>query len=453
METVKNSRSAFRELRQAAGYTVVQVATLLGVPEGTVWEWNGGGRPRWRYMPGLAQLFQKDLAEAVRLFWCEIVGDRCGCCGGEKIFPDDPRAIHLYVKRTCVCERTKIFRSNQHTIACNRCKVPKAPRVTVKCVGHKPYGARRPRFSHEPNKVFEILRSRLQYYPTSDDGLNAFVNEKEGTRRCGRCSSAIRLIYAREKLGPQRSVRRFLGDAAKAFVNSSKERKEYFHKVAEFHPHEAVPKIESLSRLEKFIKACHRLSYEDESGRVVNFHPTALQKRQKKKAGKKKKAGQCIPRWKRPTPIRTVSYIKNMLAGQIRRRLLPNEVQGLCLLCEKLMLSRGGYNRKPPRVHRKCLLEYQGKRGPHAKLPEAKKRRGGQVRRKSLKMHYAWAMRCKLGEDSLAEIGHDYDDIKAPSVEDGIEGIMGHLPTDLETLPLEFRERVFLLRQAFTPEN
>jgi transcriptional regulator with XRE-family HTH domain len=62
METVKNSRSAFRELRQAAGYTVVQVATLLGVPEGTVWEWNGGGRPRWRYMPGLAQLFQKDLA-------------------------------------------------------------------------------------------------------------------------------------------------------------------------------------------------------------------------------------------------------------------------------------------------------------------------------------------------------------------------------------------------------
>jgi hypothetical protein len=467
MGTLQNSHSAFRELRQAAGLTVVQVATLLGVPEGTVWEWNGGGRPRWRYMPGLSQLFQKDLAEAVRLFWGEIVGDRCRCCGGEKIFPDDPRAIHLYVKRTCVCEGTKIFRSNQHTSACNRCKVPKAPRVPWECGGYRLFGARRPRFTHKAGKVFETLLSRLKYYRTSDDGLNPFINQKEGKGRCSRCSSTLRLIYAKAK-----NVKRFLMDAAEAIQSMRekdkeawKESRNYFYdctggaKHGGFYP-DQVQKIESQLRLKKFIKACHKLSYEDKSGRVVNFHPTASQTLQKKKADKKKKAGPYIPRWKRSTPIHTVSYIKNMLAGQIRRRLFPNEVQELCLLCGEVMFSRGGYNREPPKVHQKpCLSDYQRKYGPHAKLPEPKKRlRGGQVTRKSLQMHWGWAVLRKLQGVSFGEIARIYrpaapelENLKPQSVQDGIDDIMCYLPTDLEKLPPEFRERVSLVRSLPGP--
>ena len=117
-----SSLSSFRKLRLEADFLPSEIAKTLNVPVSTVKFWDQRGyRPQWRYMPGLAQLFRIETPELVKLIWREIVGDHCDCCGGEKIFPDRPRAIHLPVKRTCRCGASRIYRSNQDRRGCNRC--------------------------------------------------------------------------------------------------------------------------------------------------------------------------------------------------------------------------------------------------------------------------------------------------------------------------------------------
>jgi hypothetical protein len=417
---MSDSTSAFRELRLAAGVLPSEIAKVSDVPTATVRDWDGRGtRPQWRYMPSLAQVFGIELTKAVTYLWKETPGDRCSCgCGGEKVFPTYERAIHLYVKRTCRCGIERIFRSNQHTAGCNRCGLgdKMVTRVKLVCVGYRPYGARNPSFAKSCPREVIVRQSRFKYYRSSDDDLqHPFMNETERKYRCGRCAAVFRLIKVLKK-----RVQEFLGNAK---------------------PHQNLPEIRSLRQLSELQKACYKLSYKNLSGQVVAFHPSVFLRGVKRPHKGNVKA-------------RSVSYIKSMLAGHARRR-LPKTVHGLCLLCDKLLISAGGYDRKAPKVHRKCLLEYQREHGSHASAAEFanKRRRGAPVDLGSLRKHYAMTIRHKLGGEPLASIARAREfGISKQAVAKGIKFVLSHLPSP-DYVGKQFQTRVSLLQiSAADPE-
>lgn len=429
MDILQNSHSAFRELRLAAGCGVTQLANLLGVPISSLkfWEYRGV-RPQWRYMPALAQFFGIDLAEALKLIWKETVGDRCDCCGGEKIFPDKPRAIHLHVKRTCHCGTSRIYRSNQHSKGCNRCGGKTVPRVKVPCIGYCRYSART--FANSCRREIEIRRTELKYYRQNDDeNQRSFFNEAEGRGRCGRCASAFRMTQILET-----QVRRFLRDASRAFVRESSSRrtepKQRFYETAGFYPHEPLPDIKSLKRLRELLKACHKLTYRGKSGQNIAFHPTSFLR-----GTKRPHAGDSRPR--------SVRYLKSMLAGFAKRQ-LPKNVHGLCLLCDKISAAK---------VHRRCFLSWQRQHGPHAGLSElaSQSRRGTPSKRGSLQLSWTWTIRHKLGGEPLAEIARDAKlKVTKQAVKKRIDFVVNHLPEPKLIDHKWLRKQVRLIRGADT---
>jgi DNA-binding XRE family transcriptional regulator len=227
-DTPQNSRSqSFRELRLAAGYEPTQLAKDLNTSRQTILQWDHGHRPQWQYMPSVAQYFGIDLAEALKLIWKETVGDHCDCCGGEKIFPDKPRAIHPPVKRTCRCGISRIYRTNQHSKGCTRCGLGEnlIPQV------YRLYGARVSSFAKTCRREIKIRKTRLKYYSGSDDeNQPPFFNEAEGTYRCIRCAGAVRMIKNIET-----QVKKFWVSA---------------------NPHQTFPKIQSLKQLREVRRAC-----------------------------------------------------------------------------------------------------------------------------------------------------------------------------------------------------
>jgi len=168
---VDYSPSRFREARERRRFTLAQIAAALGVSLQWPRGWDRGNRPSARFMPGLAKFFEIDLAEAVKLFWNEILDSLCPCCGGEKFFPDNDRAIHLYTKRTCKggCGDVKIYRhSCKHRAFCNSCGnfQRRGPRVPLKCGGYKLWRARRPRFACHGKSESTKRRAYLKYSAT-----------------------------------------------------------------------------------------------------------------------------------------------------------------------------------------------------------------------------------------------------------------------------------------------
>jgi hypothetical protein len=149
-----------------------------------------------------------------------------------------------------------------------------------------------------------------------------------------------------------------------------------------------------------------------------------------------------------------------MLAGFARRQ-LPKNVHGLCLLCDKIVLSQGGYKGKqPPKVHRRCLLDWHG---PHAGVAElaSQSRRGTPLKRESLQLSWAWTIRHKLGGESLDEIARDLDNvayilaidpdetITKQAVFNRIQYVVSHLP-EPELVGHRLRQQIRLIRGGDT---
>jgi transcriptional regulator with XRE-family HTH domain len=114
MDTLQNSRPAFRKYRQARGWTLKQVAERLRMTLGSVWKLENGTRPRdWGRIRALARLFQLTLSEASREFWHLAIGDPCPYhtwCGGVTVDPDRDEARHLYVAIKCEkCPRIRTY--------------------------------------------------------------------------------------------------------------------------------------------------------------------------------------------------------------------------------------------------------------------------------------------------------------------------------------------------------
>ena len=109
---VQNPNSWFYQTRVNAGFrNAASLAQLLGVPKGTVYQWERGSadprpcyRPAWRLMPQIAEALAVPLHELVEALWREKAGDPCPCgvCGGTKIYPETrPEARTLAIEVPC----------------------------------------------------------------------------------------------------------------------------------------------------------------------------------------------------------------------------------------------------------------------------------------------------------------------------------------------------------------
>jgi hypothetical protein len=127
------------------------------------------------------------------------------------------------------------------------------PRVKAKCIGYLPYNARVSSFAKSCRREIEIRATELKRYPRQD-GKNQrpFLDSANGTYRCSRCAGAFRMIKNIEK-----QVKKFWTSA---------------------NPHHTFPKIQSLKQLREIRRACYEMSYRDDSGGIVVFHPERFQR-------------------------------------------------------------------------------------------------------------------------------------------------------------------------------
>jgi hypothetical protein len=293
LDRLQNSRSAFLELCQAAGYILpgssrwrrgaqALVAKFVGVCIVTIQEWYKGGRIQdWRYIARLAQLFKIPLAEAVSRFWGETIGDPCPCgCGGKKVIPqpitskrarriDYNKAKHLYIKLRCEkCPTVRIYDQEQgHFPLCRRCSYESrglgAP-TKLKCHGDDPYSTvpleRRPHVDDCPREEWvsrKRIKSKIEW--VSRKRIKSKIKPPHRSEGCRRVVNRIRQEEIR--------VKAFL---AKEWFKSSPERRERFKNETAraipggFYPSDLFPRIRSREKqLSKLSKVCRRLSHEN----------------------------------------------------------------------------------------------------------------------------------------------------------------------------------------------
>jgi hypothetical protein len=270
--------------------------------------------------------------------------------------------------------------------------------VRLKCVGYQLYGARVPRHASTCPRHNEKKRKTLKEYKRkADDGQHAFIDETRGFYRCKWCAGALFLIRKLER------------DLKQFWVRAK--------------PNENVPKIQSLKELLALRRDCSKLSYKDDSGAVVTFDPHAF------------KPG--TPKRKRPRPrANNIPQATGLLIKNSRR---ANVVKGLCQFCGKLVFSN--HEGRAAKVHMKC---YQNQLGFKKGIPPEPPKRGRPVELDRLRRHYSWAIRHKLGGESLGDIADEFG-VARETVVNGIEFIVARLP-EPDMVHKQFRDRISRLR-------
>ena len=303
------------------------------------------------------------------------------------------------------CEKCGEIRSlpkhNPHPPLCRRCSYESrslGPPVKLTCVGYKPYGARVAVFAtncpHETEKPRKTLND---YQRKSDDAQHAFIDAERGLYRCKWCSGALFLIYKLEG-----DVRKFLKRAQ---------------------PNLTPPKIQSLEQLHELRRVCSKLNYQDDTGATVVFDPHAF----KRGDGKTSKWG---PRQD------SIAQATGLL---IKRSRDANVVKGLCQFCGKIVFSN--HEGRASKVHMKC---YQSQSGFRKGIPPGIPSRGRPVELENLRRHYSWAIRHKLGGESLGSIAQEFG-VAKQTIDEAISKIVGYLPPS-DLVPKQFRDRISRLK-------
>jgi hypothetical protein len=365
-------------------------------------------------MRDIAQLFQIDLNRAIGLLWKEHVGDPCSCCGNSKVLPDNDKAQHLYVKIVCEkCgdERLEPKQSKHQRKVCGRCYRARGQWVKLRCVGYQPFSA--VLFAKRCPREGKFLPRRLKNWRRkSDDGQHVFVDVEQGIYRCRWCAGAFQMIRQREM------------DLKKRWAEATRGRLGIPDKF---------PKIQNLTNLD----AVQSKLYGDEAFRENQFA--------KKKPGAKQKTG--------PKPGHSRHPSVGLARWWRRPGKLPGIVHGLCGICDGLLLRYISPSQKrwrikrghwPLRFHKPCLAEYQREHGTRGG-PEERRRRGAQIEIKSLKRHFAWAIRHEVLNESLGKIAADFG-VQKTTVVDGIAFIKCHLPEERVLAP-RFNRIISLLRK------
>jgi DNA-binding XRE family transcriptional regulator len=428
METLQNSSSTFRELRQQLGLQQIDVAGSLGVSRETVAHWDGGGRPgQWRYIPELAQLLRWTIEEATRFFWHENLGDPCPCgCGGKKVIPqpissktarsiDHNKAARLYIELPCdnyaKCGSVRIYGQEQgHFRLCRRCSYDSRSLgpARVVCPGCNPYRTllpidQRPHADGCPREETKP-RKRVKGYARDNTALvETFIHRLE------ECAKVVGATRQRE-----RRVRAWLNEAAPAFLSSPEDR-EYFETCTGFPPHRRVPKIESPEPLTFLHKACNELSKYPKV-HIEPFDPHIFQPGHKTVVGKFRENSD--------------SQRNGLLRSYQDPKDLPNTVRGWCLYCDKLLLSP-----KPVKYHVPCYADSKLR----FELEEQPKMPGRPKNIKNFRKYWAYATLWDLGEPP-SEIARSFG-VTIRAVVEGIKSLAGELAAP-EFYLEQFRERV-----------
>ena len=213
---VQNPESWFYNARLRAGFpNAALLAQRLGVPKGTVYQWERGSaapspsfRPPARLMPQIADALKVPLPEAIEALWKEKVGDPCPCgCGGKKVFPDPdqfPGARALVIELPCAnakCGRKRIYKrwkKSRHRKLCSTCATA-VERIEFTCVGYQDHNAtlhartcpRTMRLRPCDANARQLLK---------DNGLESRFDVSAKTYQCNRCASTERLLANKDPI-------------------------------------------------------------------------------------------------------------------------------------------------------------------------------------------------------------------------------------------------------------
>lgn len=418
---VQNPDSWFYKARLRAGFrNAASLAERLGVPKGTVYQWERGSadpgpsyRPPWRIMPQLAAILNATLPELVEALWRETIGDPCPCgCGGRKALPDSTTAHKLVVKLPCAeCGKERFYPQGKRDRHRKFCGEHHVQRIAFTCIGYQDHDATRHALKCRgtiylrPSDVNARLRLK-ERFPNSRFSLDT------PSYQCNRCGSTERLIAAQGEM--LREIETKETGSKKSQVKTRKRE----------------------DRLELFQKHRHRLKLrrgftreEQERGRQRHADNAAMGRRYPKKT-----KANLIRRW---------SGLN-----------LPKEVRfGQCIVCDKLVMTFSDV----AKFHRRCHQEWEGTekgrhfqslkvRGEKVSLPAGKSGPGRRVTEESLKRSYSWAVEYYLGEKSLRDIAKE-NGVHFTSVRERIDFIIEKLP-DPELSGSRFRRAIQLLLNA-----
>jgi DNA-binding XRE family transcriptional regulator len=418
---VQNPDLWFYNARLRAGFRNADLlAQQLGVPKGTVYQWERGSaaprpsfRPPWRLMPQMADALAVPLPDLVEALWREKAGDPCPCgCAGTKVFPENPAARTLAIELPCAkCGTKRIhkrWKQGRHRRLCPTCATS-VERIEFTCVGYQDHDAHLhartcPRTMQlRPSDV--NARQRLK-----DNGLKSLFDVSAKTYQCNSCAGAGRLLAAKE-----RELREVL---AKKF------------------PHTNVPKIRSREQRIKLLRD-HPVEISP------NFKPTReAQERGRQNFARNAAAGKTWPKMTKANLIRRWSG-----------KALPKRIRfGLCIVCEKIAMT---YGPEEPHFHWVCHQNWQttpeGKsfqslkvQGLEASLPPRKAQRP--VTEESLKRSYSYAVKHYLAGKSYREVAKD-DGVHFTSVKEQIEFLIKKLPAP-NLVAARFRPSIELLVDA-----
>ena len=430
-------RSAFCELRQAAGYkTVAALAGEIDRPRRTIASWDTGRYlPKWPEVQKIADAFRKKgfAAEALHLYITlrgqSIDGPlSCGCRGRIR------GATSLSVEIPCKnCGKVRTYEQghSKHRELCKRCAAklrrPINP-VTYTCIGYNNRGETRWKCS----KTEDTDKLRVRNYQKKEElgvqkqKTHAWIDESTKQYFCARCATAARKI---EEFKEEGEVA--FGTDEHRFLKTIKE--------TQFRP--------GRNSLEKIF--CKRLTPEEFEARRV----AALREAQAKDESKH-------------------NHIRGRLAHEFAGKTvkpekpLPKNNYGRCCFCRDTVIVRAP---RPALFHGDCDLKWRctpegklylslsGRRGRrkqrHQRMgakPQRPSHRGNPV---DLKLYHAWAVQLLWGRKTLLKIAKaHYPRLskrllqqKESFVAKKIKLFFKLFPADLRLLQEQFRLQIQLL--------
>jgi transcriptional regulator with XRE-family HTH domain len=409
----QNPDSWFYNARLRAGFpNAALLAQRLGVPKGTVYQWERGSadrrpsfRPPWRLMPQIADALAVPLPDLVEALWREKAGDPCPCgCGGTKVFPENPEARTLAIELPCAkCGIPRIYKhrkKGRHRKLCPTCATA-VERIEFTCVGYKDHDARR--YAKTCPRTMRLRPCEVNARQLlKDNGLKSRFDVSSKTYQCNSCAGAARLLANRERELLALDVPR---------IRSREQR----IKLLRAHQAELSPQFKPNREAQKL------------------GHRNFAQMGAEGKTWPKMTKANLIRRWWRPE--------------------LPKRIRfGICIVCKKIAMT---YNSEEPHFHWFCHQKWQatsdGKsfqslrvRGQEARLPPPKP--GRPVTEESLKESYSWAIRHYFRGISFDEIAKQ-NNLTPQSVEERVKSIIERLPAP-ELVSARLRRPIELLLDA-----
>lgn len=420
---LRNSRSWFCRTRRSNGFrTVAGLAQKLGVPKGTVHQWECGSahrppsyRPPWKHILNLRDALGVELKELVKRLWGEKVGDPCPCgCGGRKTFPTSQTTHKLLIKLPCAkCGTERIYpqgKRDRHRKLCLTCG-KSVERIEFTCVGYQDHNATRyARTCPRTIKLRPCDVSSRQWWKRRL--VNSAFDVSSRTYQCNGCAGAERLHSAEEKVLKVLEVRK--------------------------HPGKNIEKIRTRQQRLELRRVHHR-----------EFSPNFKASREAQELGRRRFIQNAAAGKKYPK--KTIANLKRHWGGDN----LPKRIcLGICIVCGKFIPTM---NSRDPHFHKACHQEWErtpeGRhyqslkiRGKEASLV-ARKRKPGRPVDTDVFVPYLWTVQYCAGGKSFRQIAKE-NKVDHTTVRDRVSWLLSRTP-DPSLVAARFRPTMRLFLAAY----